>query len=88
MAILDGGYPVSVCFSARSSEAAAEAGVETAVGYRARGLAASVTAAWAMAVKASSRVPLYSTDWSNTPSLSLARKLGLEPYAADWSLSI
>jgi hypothetical protein len=30
LAVMDGGYPVSICFCARSSEIAAEAGVETA----------------------------------------------------------
>jgi hypothetical protein len=87
MATLDRGDPVSICFSARSSAVAAEAGVETAVDFRTHGFATRVTAAWGMAVQASGRIPLYSTDWSNTPSLGLARKLGLEPYAADWSVS-
>jgi hypothetical protein len=88
MAILDGGYPVSLCFSARSSEVTAEAGVETALDFRGRGFALCVAAAWGMAMKASGRIPLYSTDWSSTPSLALARKLGLEPYASDWSISL
>jgi hypothetical protein len=87
MAVLDHGDPVSVCFSARSSEVAAEAGVETAIDFRGRGFAANVTAAWGMAVKAAGRIPLYSTAWSNTPSLGVARKLGLEPYATAWSIS-
>jgi len=85
MAIVENGYPVSVCFSARGSSIAAEAGVETAVGFRGRGFGPRVTAAWASAVRAAGRVPLYSTDWSNESSLVLARKLGLEAYAADWS---
>jgi hypothetical protein len=72
LAVMEGGYPVSVCFSARSSEMAAEAGVETA--------------AWALAIRASGRIPLYSTSWSNTASLAVARKLGLTQYATDWSL--
>lgn len=87
MAITDGRYPVSVCFSARSSGIAAEAGVETAAAFRGRGLAGCVTAAWGIAVRASGRVPLYSTDWSNMSSIAVARKLRLEPYAADWSVS-
>jgi len=86
LAIVDGGYPVSICFSGRSSGIAAEAGLETAVGFRGRGLAAQVTSAWGMAVRTSGRVPLYSTDWSNASSLAVARKLKLEPYAAHWSV--
>ncbi len=86
MAVVEDGYPVSVCFSARRSNIAAEGGVETAAEYRGRGLASRVTAAWALATRASGRIPLYSTDWSNEPSLAVARKLGLEPYAVDWSI--
>ena len=69
------------------SAAAAEAGVETAARFRGRGLAPQVTAAWALAIRASNRLPLYSTSWSNEPSLAVARKLGLKPCASDWSLS-
>jgi RimJ/RimL family protein N-acetyltransferase len=86
MAIVENGYPVSVCFSARWSDVAAEAGVETARAFQGRGLAPRVTAAWALAVRASGRIPLYSTDWSNAASLAVARKLGLEAYAANWSV--
>ena len=87
MAVMDHGYPVSVCLCARRSNVAAEAGVESAPGFRGRGFGPRVTAAWALAVRASGRIPLYSTDWSNEPSLALARKLGLEVYAVDWSIS-
>ncbi len=87
LAILDGGAPVSVCFCARRSAAAAEAGVETAGGFRGRGLAPRVTAAWAAAVRASGRTPLYSTSWQNRASLAVARKLGLRRFASDWSVS-
>jgi len=87
MAICENGVPVSVCFSARSSEVAAEAGVETAMAFRGRGLAPRVTAAWALAIRASGRTPLYSTDWTNTASLTVARKLGLKACANGWSPS-
>jgi hypothetical protein len=85
-AITRDGHPVSICFSARSSDVAAEAGVETAEAFRARGFGSRVTAAWALAVRASRRVPLYSTSWTNHASLSLARRLGLVAYASSWSL--
>ena len=87
LAIVEEGHAVSVCFCARRSPAAAEAGVETAGRFRRRGLAARVTAAWAQAIRASGRVPIYSTSWSNESSLAVARKLGLEACASDWSLS-
>ncbi|MGO9606910.1 MAG: GNAT family N-acetyltransferase [Candidatus Binataceae bacterium] len=84
---MDGGYPVSVCFCAnRNSDPAIEAGVETAAAFRGRGFAPRVTAAWACAIRASGRIPLYTTDWSNTASRAVARKLGLIQYASDWSL--
>ncbi|MAF51678.1 MAG: GNAT family N-acetyltransferase [SAR202 cluster bacterium] len=86
-AIVDDGHAVSTCCCARQSEDAAEAGVETAADYRGRGYAATVTAAWALAIRASGRIPLYSTSWDNTASLAVARKLGLIAYASDWSLS-
>jgi hypothetical protein len=86
MAMVEGGYPVSICFSARWSETAAEAGIETAAEFRGRGFGPRVAAAWALEVRALGRIPLYSTDWSNTSSLAVARKLHLEPYAADWSV--
>jgi hypothetical protein len=86
MAIVERGYPVSVCFCARRSDTAAEAGVETAEAYRGRGYASRVTAAWARAVRDSGRIPLYSTTWSNKASLAVARKLNLKMYANSWAL--
>ena len=87
LAIFENGQPVSICFCARHSEVAAEAGVETVESHRGRGFGARVTAAWAMAVRASGRIPLYSTSWTNHASLVVARKLRLVPYASSWSLS-
>lgn len=85
-AILDDGYPVSICFSARRTDVAAEAGLETAAPFRRRGYGARVTAAWAHAVRAGGRTPLYSTAWSNLASRAVARRLGLILYASNWSL--
>jgi hypothetical protein len=87
LAIVDGGHPVSICFCARRSDVAAEAGLDTAEGYRGRGYAPRVTAAWARAIRASGLIPLYSTGWANKASLAVARKLGLVPYASSWGLS-
>ncbi|HEX9779864.1 MAG TPA: GNAT family N-acetyltransferase, partial [bacterium] len=87
LAITEQGSPVSICFCARQSAAAAEAGLETAPQFRGRGFGPRVTAAWAGAIRASGRLPLYSTSWSNQPSLAVARKLSLNPSASHWSLS-
>lgn len=86
LAVLQDGVPVSVCCCARRSDVAAEAGLETAEEYRGRGFGTRVAAAWAVAVRASGRVPLYSASWDNGASLAVARKLGLVAYASDWSL--
>jgi hypothetical protein len=87
MAVVEDGFPVSVCFCARLSDAAAEAGLETAAAYRGRGYGPRVTAAWALAIRASGRIPLYSTGWTNAASLAVARKLGLVAYACSWGLA-
>ena len=86
-AVMEDGYAVSVCFCARRSAVAAEAGIETAVEFRGRGLGPNVAAAWASEIRASGRIPLYSTSWSNDASLAVARKLGLVAYASNWSIS-
>ena len=49
---------------------------------RAGHLAERVTASWAIAVRASGRVPLYSTSWENAASLAVARKLGLSEFTS------
>ena len=87
LGILDSGVPVSICFCARRSDDAAAAGVETAQAFRGRGLAPRVVAAWARAVRATGRIPLYSTSWDNQASLAVARKLGLVAYAGTWSIN-
>ncbi|MEM9296426.1 MAG: GNAT family N-acetyltransferase [Planctomycetota bacterium] len=86
MGIEDAGVPVSVCFCARSSPSAAEAGVNTAPAYRGRGYAGRVVAAWARRVSAQGRTPRYSTRWDNLASRRVASKLGLTPYASTWSV--
>jgi len=86
-AILDGERAIAHCFSARLTSRAAEAGVTTHGAYRGRGHGPAVVAAWALAIRATGRTPLYSTSWDNTASQAVARKLGLVHYASDFSLS-
>jgi len=87
MGIVSEGVLVSVCFCARSSNRAAEAGVETVSQFRGQGLAELVTGAWASAIRASGRVPVYSTSVKNSSSRSVARKLGLVRCASYWFLN-
>jgi RimJ/RimL family protein N-acetyltransferase len=84
-AILQQGAAVSICFSARNSPRAAEAGVQTHDAFRGRGYASSTVAAWASAVRRENRIPLYSTSWDNAASRGVARRLGLVLYGADLS---
>lgn len=83
VAIVEDGKAVSICFSSRLTESAAEAGLETLADYRGRGYATQVTTAWAIAVRESGRLPLYSTPWENTASQGVAQRLGLRLYAED-----
>jgi len=86
MAVVEDDAAVSLCFSARLTEHAAEAGVQTLEAYRGRGYAPAAVLAWARAIRASGRIPLYSTSWDNRASQAVARKLGLVQYGIDLSL--
>ncbi len=86
MAVMENGVAVSLCYSSRLTARAAEAGVETLEGYRGRGYASKVIIAWAHAIRATGRIPLYSTSWDNLASRAVARKLELVQYATDLSL--
>jgi hypothetical protein len=85
-AVLEDDRAVSVCFCARRSDEAAEAGLLTLESHRGRGYGATVTSTWAKAIRRSGRIPLYSTWWTNTASRSVAKKLGLTIYASDWGI--
>lgn len=86
--VVRNGAVVSACYSARSNDEAAEAGVDTIAEYRGQGFAVSVVEDWARATVAAGLVPLYSTSWQNQSSLSVAKKLDLEVYADTWSISV
>jgi hypothetical protein len=88
VAVREDGHAVSICFCARRSTLAAEAGIETAAPFRRRGYAQRTAIAWATRVRALGLLPLYSTDWSNHASLALARKLKLVAFAADFSVEV
>jgi RimJ/RimL family protein N-acetyltransferase len=80
------GRAVAICHYARRTPEAAEAGVDTLEEARRRGHASAVTRAWAASIRASGGLPLYSTQWTNTASRGVARRLGLIPYGEDWHL--
>lgn len=87
IAVLDGDDAVAVCCSSRLSPDAAEAGADTLLHYRRRGYAAAAVAAWAAAIRATGRLPLYSTAWNNLASQRVARTLRLIGYGADLSFT-
>ena len=80
-AVFRDGAAISVCYSARSTPEAAEAGVETALPFRGQGAAAVAVACWAAAIRESRRIPLYSTAWENTASRAVAAKLELGQFS-------
>jgi RimJ/RimL family protein N-acetyltransferase len=81
------GVAVAVCCSARITAQVAEAGVHTVEAYRGRGYAVEVVRGWAAAVRATGRLPLYSTSWENTASQAVAAKLGAILYGVDLSIT-
>ncbi len=86
LAAVQDAMAVAVCFSSRRTATACEAGLEVLPNYRRRGYALRVTAAWALAVRADGRLPLYSTEWENVASRGVARGLGLTLYGDDLDL--
>lgn len=85
-AVVRDGAVVSACYSARLTDAGAEAGVDTLPAFRGQGLAAAVVHAWRVAIERSGRTPLYSTSYDNAASQAVARRLGLLQYAETLSL--
>jgi hypothetical protein len=86
VALVNDGQAVSVCRSARVTEAAHEAGVETLRQFRGNGYAGRVTSEWARLVTEGGSIPLYSTSWKNVASQAVARKLGLECFGNDFEI--
>jgi hypothetical protein len=81
------GNAVSICYCARLTTLAAEAGVETVKAARGHGYASAAVAAWASVVRQHGLLPLYSTSWANVASQGVARKLGMVRYGEDWSIT-
>ena len=84
---MEDGAAVAICRSAREPSPGIEASVFTAEGYRGRGFAQRVVAAWARELSDRGHVPLYSTWWDNAASRRIAERLGGELYAVDFSLT-
>jgi hypothetical protein len=87
VAVVVDGSAVSMCFCARLTDRAAEAGVDTVESARGHGYAVAAVALWASVIRQRGLEPLYSTSWDNTASRSVARKLGAVQYGEDWSIT-
>ena len=83
---LDGARVIAICHSARLTDRGAEAGVWTDPGYRGRGHASAVTAAWASLPALAGRRLFYSTSAENISSQRVAARLGLRPIGWTWLL--
>lgn len=80
------GQIVAICFCARLTDRAAEAGVWTDPRHRGQGHAAAVTAAWASQVRATGRYAFYSTSADNLSSQRVAARLSLRPIGWIWQI--
>jgi hypothetical protein len=87
VAALERERAVAVCASVRITDAAHEAGVETAAAARRSGHASRAVATWISAVHALGATPLYSTSWDNLASRGLAARLGLAQFGVDFHLT-
>jgi hypothetical protein len=85
-AVVVDGHAVSVCASVKASGAAHCAGVETAPDHCGKGLAGLAVKAWASEVQASGAAPYYGTTFDNLASQGVARRLGLELIAAEFTV--
>ncbi len=84
-AIVEDESVVSLCFCARNTASATEAGAFTAEYARKQGYASIVVQDWANAIHASGRIPFYSTSADNIASQAVATKLNAIPFASDFS---
>ena len=81
------GCAVAICFCARLTTVAAEAGVETTELARGYGYGKAAVAGWAAAIRSRGLLPMYSTSWENRASQAIARRLGMLLYAHTWSVT-
>jgi RimJ/RimL family protein N-acetyltransferase len=83
VALVDGNL-ASVCSTARSGPAGAEAGLYTYPAYRRNGLGAATTVTWARLITEGGRTAFYSTSSENLSSQRVAQRLGLPVFAWWW----
>jgi hypothetical protein len=85
-AVLEGETIAAMGFAARLGPAGADVGVYTFPGFRGRGFAAAVTAAWSSHPDMVGRTLFYSTLRSNASSRRVAQRLGLRRFGLSLSV--
>ena len=78
---------VSICYCARITDKASEAGVETVESFRGHGYAGQAVARWAEVIRQSGIIPLYSTSWDKLGSQRVADKLLCVNYGDNFSIT-
>ena len=81
------GKAVAIAATVRVSDGANELGLETHKDFRRRGHARTVTIAWAKAMRAQGRIPIYSTGHDNSASRANVASLGLHQISSDFSIT-
>ncbi len=81
------GEAVSICRAVRKYKNILECGVDTVKAVRGMGYGSSVVAHWAKRVWENNQIPCYSTQWDNTASMAVAKKMKLRQYAIDISIN-
>jgi hypothetical protein len=76
-AAIEGGEIAALAFAARTGVEGLEVGVYTFPGFRGRGLAAGVTAAWSRLPHLTGKTLFYSCSASNSSSRRVVQRLGL-----------
>lgn len=79
-AAIEGGEIAALAFAARTGAEALEVGVYTFPGFRGRGLAAAVTAAWSRLPQLSGKTLFYSCLAANRSSRRVVERLGLRRF--------
>jgi hypothetical protein len=72
----------ALCIAARLGDRGAEAGLYTFAPYRGQGFGAAVTAGWSRLPSLAAKALFYSTQWTNTSSIAVTRRLGLRRIGA------
>jgi hypothetical protein len=81
-AAIAGNEIAALCCAARLGEGAAEAGLYAFPPHRGQGFGAAVTAAWSRLPSLAGKTLFYSTQWTNTSSIAVTRRLGLRRIGA------